>query len=96
RSICSALYNMFVQLGGIIANNIYREDDRPQYKRGNLQIFVISLILIPVLLLVKAYYVWRNKSKDKIWNAMSEEEQQTYRDTTTDEANKRLDFRFEH
>ncbi|CCG24984.1 hypothetical protein CORT_0G03060 [Candida orthopsilosis Co 90-125] len=96
RSICSALYNMFVQLGGIISNNIYREDDRPMYKRGNMQLFVISLILIPVLLLVKAYYIWRNKSRDKIWNSMTEEEKRIYRETTKDEANKRLDFRFEH
>lgn len=34
RSICSALYNMFVQMGAIIALNIYREDDFPLYKRG--------------------------------------------------------------
>ena len=96
RSICSALYNMFVQLGGIISNNIYREDDRPMYKRGNMQLFVINLILIPILLLVKLYYIWRNKSKEKVWNAMSEDERRAYRETTTDEANKRLDFRFEH
>lgn len=87
---------MFVQLGGIISNNIYREDDRPMYKRGNMQLFVINLILIPILLLVKLYYIWRNKSKEKVWNAMSEDERRAYRETTTDEANKRLDFRFEH
>ena len=96
RSICSALYNMFVQLGSIIANNIYREDDKPMYRRGNMQLFVITLILIPILLLTKAYYIWRNKSKEKIWNAMSEDEKQEYRETTKHEANKRLDFRFDH
>ncbi|KAI5949006.1 hypothetical protein KGF57_005007 [Candida theae] len=87
---------MFVQLSSIIGNNVYRDDDKPLYKRGNMQLFVISLILIPILILAKGYYIWRNKSKDKIWNAMSEEERQTYRETTTDEANKRLDFRFDH
>ncbi|KAI5970191.1 hypothetical protein CANMA_000802 [Candida margitis] len=96
RSICSALYNMFVQLGNIIGNNIYREDDKPTYKRGNMQLFVITLILIPILLLTKSYYMWRNKSRDKIWNAMTEEDKHVYRETTKDEANKRLDFRFDH
>ena len=96
RSICSALYNMFVQLGNIIGNNIYREDDKPMYKRGNMQLFVITFILIPILVLTKFYYVWRNKSKEKVWNAMSEEEKYEYRTTTKHEANKRLDFRFDH
>lgn len=96
RSICSALYNMFVQLGGIIGNNIYREEDKPFYKRGNMQLFVISFIPIPILLLTKAYYIWRNKSRDKIWNSMAEEEKCIYRETTRDEANKRLGFRFDH
>ena len=30
---------MFVQLGSIIASNIYRKDDLPLYKRGNMQLF---------------------------------------------------------
>ena len=96
RSICSALYNMFVQLGSIIGSNIYREDDKPLYHRGNMQLFAITFILLPILLLTKAYYVWRNKTKDEIWNSMSEEERHKYRETTTDQANKRLDFRFDH
>ncbi|KAI5959777.1 uncharacterized protein KGF55_005009 [Candida pseudojiufengensis] len=96
RSICSALYNMFVQLDAIIAQNIFREDDRPLYKRGLLQLFCIALTVIPVLLLTKFYYKWRNASKAKIWDAMSEEEQDQYRRTTKDRGNKRLDFRFAH
>ncbi|KAI5970194.1 hypothetical protein CANMA_000805 [Candida margitis] len=96
RSICSSLYSMFVQVGDVIGNNIYRQDDKPLYKRGNMQLFVITLILIPVLLLTKMYFMWRNQSRDRIWNAMTEEEKHTYRLTTKDEANKRLDFRFDH
>ncbi len=46
--------------------------------------------------LVKAYYVWRNKSRDKKWDAMTVEERLHYLATTTDEGNKRLDFRFHH
>lgn len=51
---------------------------------------------IGLYLLVKVYYVWRNKSRDKKWNAMSEEQQLEYLATTKDEGNKRLDFRFQH
>lgn len=96
RSVCSALYNVFVQLGNIAANNIYREDDKPLYHRGNRNLFIVAVACVPLLLLVKGYYVWRNKKRDEIWNAMTYEEQETYVRTTKDEGNKRLDFRFDH
>lgn len=96
RSVCSALYNMAVQVGGIGAHNIYREDDRPKYKRGNTQLFIIAICLVPLLLFVKVYYVYSNKKRDEKWNAMTAEEQEDYLSATTDEGNKRLDFRFDH
>lgn len=43
-----------------------------------------------------SYYVLKNKSRDKKWNSMSEEERLEYLQNTKDEGNKRLDFRFEH
>ncbi|KAM3122047.1 hypothetical protein CJJ07_005071 [Candidozyma auris] len=96
RSVCSALYNMTVQLGNIASYNIYREDDKPLYHRGNFQLFWCAVAMIPLLILVKLYYVWRNKSRAAKWNAMTPEEQEHYVQTTTDEGNKRLDFRFDH
>ncbi|RCK65338.1 hypothetical protein Cantr_01260 [Candida viswanathii] len=96
RSISSAVYNMFVQLGSIIGLNIYRSDDLPLYHRGNMQLFAITVILVPILLLTKGYYMWQNKRRDKIWRAMTEEEKYQYRNTTKDEGSKRLDFRFAH
>jgi hypothetical protein len=47
-------------------------------------------------LLVKTYYVRRNKQRDQKWNAMTESEQAEYLATTKDKGNKRLDFRFQH
>lgn len=71
-------------------------DDAPLYKRGNrslLGIVCMNLVLYP---LVKAYYVYRNKRRDRIWEGMSEEQRLAYLETTKDEGNKRLDFRFSH
>lgn len=96
RTVSAALYNMFVQAGSIIASNIYRKDDAPLYHRGNTQLFGIAWGTFGVLLLTKAYYMWRNWSRDKTWNAMTEEEKSHYRFHTTDKGNKRLDFRFAH
>ncbi|KAF5115047.1 hypothetical protein DV454_002587 [Geotrichum candidum] len=96
RTTSAALYNMFVQAGSIISSNIYRKDDLPKYKRGNMQLFALAWASLGALLLTKVYYIWRNKSRDNIWNAMTLEEQHSYRATTKDKGNKRLDFRFAH
>ena len=42
------------------------------------------------------YYVKRNAYRDRKWNSMNEEKKMIYLATTTDEGNKRLDFRFAH
>lgn len=79
----------------LLCSNIL-QDDAPLYKRGNralLGIVCMNLVLYP---LVKAYYIYRNKRRDKIWDGMSEEQRLAYLATTKDEGNKRLDFRFSH
>lgn len=51
---------------------------------------------IILYLLTKAYYVWRNKTKARKWDAMTPEQREEYLATTTDKGNKRLDFQFAH
>jgi hypothetical protein len=94
--VSAALYNMFVQAGGIVASNIYRKDDAPRYKRGNGVLLSLSITNMALYTLTKGYYVWRNKSRAKKWDAMTEDERIHYLATTSDEGNKRLDFRFAH
>lgn len=48
------------------------------------------------IILIKMYYIMRNKSKDKVWNAMSQEAKDHYLATTTDTGGRRLDVRFTH
>ncbi|KAI0006271.1 MFS general substrate transporter [Xylariaceae sp. FL0662B] len=96
RTVSAAVYNMFVQLSGIVYSNIYRADDKPEYRRGNKQLVAICSGNIVIYLLVKLYYIWRNKQREKEWNLMSREEQLKYLETTTDSGSKRKDFRFVH
>ncbi|RFU35080.1 hypothetical protein B7463_g1183, partial [Scytalidium lignicola] len=94
RTVSAAAYNMMVQLSSIISANIYRADDKPLYRRGNRILVAITCLNIAVYLSTKTYYVLRNKQRDKIWDAMSDEEKELYLATTTDKGSKRLDFRF--
>ncbi|SPO06791.1 related to nicotinamide mononucleotide permease [Cephalotrichum gorgonifer] len=96
RTVSAALYNMAVQVSGIIASNVYRKDDAPRYERGNRNLVAITTMNIAIYILAKVYYVWRNKSRAKKWDAMTQDERVHYLNTTTDEGNKRLDFRFAH
>jgi hypothetical protein len=68
----------------------------PVDRRGNKVLLGICCFNIVLFYLVKAYYILRNKGRDKIWDAMSAEEKVNYIATTKDEGAKRLDFRFAH
>ncbi|KXJ87920.1 major facilitator superfamily domain-containing protein [Microdochium bolleyi] len=96
RSISAALYNMSVQLGNVISNNMYRDEDKPQYRKGNTYLLAINLLAILLFLFAKWYYVHENKRRDRIWKGMSEDEQRGYRETTKLQGSRRLDFRFAH
>lgn len=96
RSVSAALYNMMVQLGNICAAFIYRADDAPLYHRGNTQIIIINILAIGLFLFAKAYYILKNRSREKKWNAMTPQQRQEYKLDTTLVGSRRLDFRFAH
>jgi hypothetical protein len=62
-----------VQLGGIIAANIYRNDDKPYYHRGNRTLLGINVLSISLFLFAKGYYVFKNRIRDKKWKALTPE-----------------------
>ncbi|PVI05873.1 MFS general substrate transporter [Periconia macrospinosa] len=96
RTVASALYNMTVQAGNIVSQNIYRDDDKPLYRRGNTVLIAICVVNFALFIGAKVYYMGVNKKRDEVWNAMTKEEKEQYLETTTDKGNKRLDFRFAH
>ncbi|EAW12293.1 putative MFS transporter [Aspergillus clavatus NRRL 1] len=96
RSVSAAIYNMCVQLGSIIGNNVYRTDDKPAYRRGNSVLLALNLLAVVLFGATKAYYVLRNRHRDRVWAGMTEEERQDYVHHSKDTGSKRLDFRFAH
>ena len=96
RAVSAALYNMFVQAGNIIGSNIYREEDKPYYIRGNKVLLAICCFNIVLFVAVKYYYITRNKRREAVWSKLTGEEKVDYIQNTKDEGAKRLDFRFAH
>jgi hypothetical protein len=62
-----------VQLGSVISNMIYQEDDKPLYRRGNSWLIVANVLAIVIFLLTKIYYVSVNNSRERRWRKMTEE-----------------------
>ncbi|SCV67223.1 BQ2448_5869 [Microbotryum intermedium] len=100
RSVSASLYNMFVQAGSIVASNIYQSKDKvrakPYYRHGNRVLLGIVSANIVLFFLAKVYYILRNQQRAKKWEALTVEQRRTYLETTKDEGNRRLDFKFAH
>ncbi|CDK25208.1 unnamed protein product [Kuraishia capsulata CBS 1993] len=96
RTVAAAVVTMFSQLATIVSSQLYRDDDKPLYHRGNLDLIGIAFGAIAVGIITKFYYIWRNKKREEVWSQMTIEQKEEYITTTTDEGNKRLDFRFKH
>ncbi|PWN46368.1 major facilitator superfamily transporter [Ceraceosorus guamensis] len=96
RAISACVYNMMTQLGRVIYSNIYREDDEPEYRRGNRTLVAICSMNICIYALISLFYTLVNRHRSKKWDAMTKEEQLEYMSRADGKAlgNKRLDFRF--
>ncbi|PWN20871.1 MFS general substrate transporter [Microstroma glucosiphilum] len=94
RTVSAAVYNMLVQVSTIIGANVYQESDKPLYKKGNLAMTILAACNCALYVFTFYYYRWRNSSRDNKWSAMTKEQQVRYLQTTKDEGNRRLDWRF--
>ncbi|KAH8647708.1 putative MFS transporter [Xylariales sp. PMI_506] len=95
RAVSAALYNITIQLSGIASSNIYRTDDSPLYRRGNMNLIAITVATIVAYALAKVYYVSRNRWKRARWEALTSEEKAQYLNDNGHLGNKRLDFFFD-
>lgn len=65
-------------------------------RRANRVLVGVCVMNIFLYIITKAYYIWRNKVRDREWNALTKEQQIHYLSTTKDAGSKRKDFRFAH
>ncbi|KAF1929286.1 uncharacterized protein M421DRAFT_61273, partial [Didymella exigua CBS 183.55] len=90
RTVSALLYNMFVQVSGMIGANIYQLTDAPRHFKASRGLLVtcvwMCFIQYPGTYF---YYRRRNNQRAMAWDAFTEEEKYNYRTTTTDEGDKR-------
>ena len=67
------LFLVCVQLGNVISTNIYLADDSPLYHRGNTNLIIIDILAIILFAATKAYYILRNRSRQRKWSKMTED-----------------------
>ncbi|KAJ7484470.1 hypothetical protein FB451DRAFT_940701, partial [Mycena latifolia] len=65
----------------------------PSDRHGDRALIIINWVNI-LFMYPEEYYIWRNRQRAKISDAMSPEERPNYLRTTMDTGNRCLDFRF--
>jgi len=94
RTVSASLYNICVNLGTVAYSNIYQASDAPLYRHGNLALIFITVQNFVAYGLTWLFYRETNRRRQNKWDNMTEKEQQSYIEATTDKGNQRLDFRF--
>ncbi|CAO3579366.1 unnamed protein product [Absidia cylindrospora] len=85
----------FANICGVPGSQIYQTSDAPRYHRGNWILAGISIACAILLIFQHFRYKYTNQSRERKWNAMTEDEQKNYLATTKDQGSDRLDFRFD-
>jgi len=99
RAITAATYNVIVQIGSLIGSQIYRSYDAPYYYTGNKVLVSICALSLVTFILQREYLRYLNKRKERVWQAMTTEEQVVYQENQAErerDGNRRLDFRFKY
>jgi len=99
RAITAATYNVIVQIGSLIGSQIYRSYDAPYYYTGNKVLVSICALSLVTFIVQREYLRYLNKRKERVWQAMTTEEQVVYQEDQAErerDGNRRLDFRFKY
>ncbi|PWN40111.1 MFS general substrate transporter [Ceraceosorus guamensis] len=96
RAVAVCLYNMSYQVGSIFATRIFAENDKPYYPKGFTALIVICAFAIVQAFATKAYYIWRNRSKQAEWAKLTADERIEYTLHNKEDGGRRLDVRLVH
>ncbi|KAI0480746.1 major facilitator superfamily domain-containing protein [Xylariaceae sp. FL0804] len=99
RAVTAATYNVIVQVGSLVGNQIYRSWEAPYYRPGNAVCVAIVALSLVAFAAQRQYLAHLNRKKEAVWGAMTPEEKLAYQndaEARERDGNKRLDFRFQY
>ncbi|KAF9198622.1 hypothetical protein BGZ49_000503 [Haplosporangium sp. Z 27] len=96
RSIALALYIVSVNVSDMVSVNLFRDKDAPRFITGFWVLFGALLLTIVLFIFQRYYLMWINKSREEKTRNWNEADWQHYNETTTDEGDDHLSFRYSY
>ncbi|KAG0094369.1 hypothetical protein BGZ93_007316 [Podila epicladia] len=94
RSIALALYIISVNACDMVSVNLFRDEDAPRFIRGFWILFGALLLTIVLFLFQRYHLMYVNRKRAETTRHWTDEDWKKYNETTKDEGDERLDFRF--
>ncbi|KAL1412249.1 hypothetical protein Q8F55_003260 [Vanrija albida] len=95
RSITYAVYIGCSNLGGVYGNQVFRQNDKPLYRRAWAAVLSLGVIWTVFTAVQIVQYELSNRAKEKKWAQLSKEEQDAYdAETSNEPISKRLNARY--
>lgn len=94
RSIALALYIISVNACDMVSVNLFRDEDAPRFIKGFWILFGALLLTIVLFLFQRYHLMYVNRKRAETTQHWTDEDWRKYNETTKDEGDERLDFRF--
>ncbi|KAF9182745.1 hypothetical protein BGZ51_008731 [Haplosporangium sp. Z 767] len=94
RSIALAMYIISVNACDMVSVNLFRDEDAPRFITGFWILFGALLLTIALFIFQRYHLMWINRRRDERTRNWTVDDWQHYNDTTTDEGDDHLSFRY--
>ncbi|TFK19643.1 MFS general substrate transporter [Coprinopsis marcescibilis] len=94
RTVASGLIIGSSNIYGLWGSQIYRADDAPEFKRGNLINIAFSAVAFFLWFYQKGMYAYRNRRNEALWARLSEQERRAEEEAKETKGNRSVLFRF--
>ncbi|KAF9897449.1 hypothetical protein BX616_005573 [Lobosporangium transversale] len=96
RSIALALYIISVNACDMVSVNLFRDEDAPRFITAFWILFGALLVTIVLFIFQRYHLMWINKRRDEKTKNWTEQDWKNYNETTKDEGDDHLSFRFSY